>query len=476
MQPHRANLNNRVFRIVVNNNNNNNNNANANNGDNNNGNNNNEQQPNQRQATLNFRPPGGQPIRVRLQPQIRTNINADNDINNQNNSITLSPIINSNEQEKLIISKNNKSIICTNCKTKTNTNLAKFCQICGKKIEKNPTNQTRSSLIWKHKTNIQPNIDKELNWNLSEIYLIKSLDNRNLLLKKKQQEIMIFTLQGELLCTINFEANQQSFFVYPRENNSLVLFYIPSIGFREYNPLTGELLREVPSHTREPGTMFHTSDKIYIRTRLLGVECYDKDSLEFLSMNQYNRVVLFISGYNGDFIYFFINRPQLTLFRCKELEELLIDWNNEREFPFRPITTFQPSDRCAIIHNDKGNDGFISFNPSYIKAINPDSGEFLWGYHIHSDPPASPVFNINRNLIIIQSTIIQYNVENGEFTHQPLCIDSIFPKNVKVRNANSVGNNLIVLLEDSVHLFSSGKCKQFSPFFSIFIFCFFIEL
>jgi len=373
----------------------------------------------------------------------------------ERSSVTLSPT-NLNAQERLTIRPPQSTRYCNRCCSCIENSAARYCSICGAEIEAEASTTPRSPFVWKYAKKIQLNTDKPMHWNTSEIYLFKTKTD-TLLLKKHGQEILICSLEnGDVLATIIIEQNWPTYLIYPRvRSENTLLLYLAGFGFREFNPYNGELLREVRCNG-PMGLQSHTKDKLYIRAANQ-VHCYDKDSLEHLATLQVNPVVMFVNGYNGDHIYFFINRPQLQLYRCERMEQLVnVDWAQE-QLPFRAITSFHTAERCSIVYNENGADSLIILGGTYIKRVNTETGNVVWGYNAcHNDfSRNSQLFNLARNLILIQSTIIQFDVNSGQFTPQPLDLVSIFKKQVRIRNASASGSSLVVLLDDSLHMFSS---------------------
>merc|ERR1712137_371117 len=176
-----------------------------------------------------------------------------------------------------------------------------------------------------------------------------------------------------------------------------------------------------------------------------------------------NPVILFTSGYHGKFIHFHVNNQTLALYRCQRIEELVnFDWASEN-IPFLKLAVSHPGERCLVVYNERDDtrvpysDSLLIFGGSYVKHIDSETGKVLWGYNVNANDFTrnSQFFNLSRNLMIIQSTIIQYNIHTGEFDHQPLDLDVIFKKNINIRHASSSGSNLVVLFDNSIHLFNS---------------------
>jgi len=221
-----------------------------------------------------------------------------------------------------------------------------------------------------------------------------------------------------------------------------LLIYYVGYGIKEFNPFTGELVKEI---LISRGILyFHTNIFIYIFTNN-GINCIDKETLEIIRVIQPSRNYRFLSGYSKNHIYFYTTSNNGNLiYRCSSMNE------------FETITTTGDKLEEYLVYNGIINgkvilshdyntdiDNLFIFGNNFISCIDTDHNNIKWGYTFNSNDymkKLKPVI-LYHHLLLFQSSAISLTA-SGLFSHKPIQIHHLFKS--RITGGTAVGNILIL--------------------------------
>ena len=353
---------------------------------------------------------------------------------------------------------------CDRCRTVTKDDNAVFCSICANKLSDVILKSSCGSpFFWKYSHEIKLSLPASpAATEISHVSLYEC-NNEIFLIKKNQTfELMIFSLTGDLYCTVR-EQNFPPFEITPycNEDTGIILIYFKGWGLKEIEIKTGHVVREIRSNSN--GTPFHSNRRLFLRDVLRGtVQIYDKETLEEIATVNVPQFIAFYGPYTNGFIYFVGNNNSI-LYRIPETTDLSsIDWNN---IPFEPITQFQLGEKFVIIPSDNGMDDLIAaYSHNYIKRVSANNdNNNIWVYNITSNRPSpSEVYPqlraVSKNTFLIHSHLFSYHLSSGNFSHTPLNLSGFIRStdNTQIRSVTRVGDILVITFDKSMYLFRSG--------------------